>query len=59
MLFDILFISDWKKTGEHRQGLTDLNTAQENKGKIDYDYQVGQKVLVQNDGILLKHNPHI
>ncbi len=26
MLFDIPFIADWKKIGEHRQRLTDLNT---------------------------------
>jgi hypothetical protein len=54
MLFDILFIADWKKIGEHRQRLTDLNTAHENKGRIDYDYKVGQKILVQNEGILRK-----
>ncbi len=52
MLFDILFIADWKKIGEHRQQLADLNTAHENKGRIDYDYKVGQKVLVWNDGVL-------
>jgi hypothetical protein len=45
MLFDILFIAGWKKIGEHRQRLTDLNTAHENKGRIDYDYKVGQKIL--------------
>jgi hypothetical protein len=33
--------------GEQRQQLTDLNTAQLNEGRIDYDYQVGQKVLVR------------
>ncbi len=49
MLFDIPFIADWKKIGEHWQQQTDLNTAQENEGKIDYDYQVGQKVLVRNN----------
>ena len=54
MLFDILFIADWKKIGEHRQRLTDLNTACENKGRIDYDYKVGQKILVRNKGILRK-----
>ncbi len=54
MLFDIPFIADWKKIGEHRQLLTDRNTARENEGWIDYDYQVGQKVLVRNDGILCK-----
>jgi hypothetical protein len=51
MLFNILLIADWKKIGEHRQWLTDLNTACENKGRIDYDYKVGQKALVRNDGI--------
>jgi hypothetical protein len=29
MLFDILFIADWKKIGEHRQLLTDCNTSHE------------------------------
>jgi hypothetical protein len=54
MLFDIPFITDWKKNGEHRQKLTDLNTVRENEGRIDYDYKVGQKILVRNKGILRK-----
>ncbi len=54
MLFDIPFIADWKKIGEHRQRLSDLNTAREKEGRIDYDYIVGQKILVQNKGILCK-----
>ncbi len=54
MLLDILFIADWKKIGEHRQLLTDRNTTHENEGRIDYDYQVGHKVLVRNNGILRK-----
>jgi hypothetical protein len=57
MLFDILFIADWKKIGEHWQELTDLNTARENKGRIDYDYKVGQILLVQSEGILRKSQP--
>jgi hypothetical protein len=52
MLFDILFIADWQKTREHRQQLIDLNNAHENKGRIDYDYKVGQKVLLRKEGIL-------
>jgi hypothetical protein len=52
MLFDIPFIADWQKIGEHRHQLTDLNNARENKGRIDYDYKVGQKVLVRKEGIL-------
>ncbi len=54
MLFDIPFIADWHKIGEHRQRLTDLNNAHENKGRIDYDYKVGQKVLILKEGILCK-----
>jgi hypothetical protein len=46
MLFDIPFIADWQKIGKHRQRLTDLNNACENEGRIDYDYKVGQKVLL-------------
>jgi hypothetical protein len=54
MLFDIPFIADWQKIGEHRQQLTDCNNAHENEGRIDYDYKVGQKVLLRKEGIL--HN---
>ncbi len=54
MLFDIPLIADWKKIGEGRQPLTDRDTARENKGRIDYDDKVCQKLLVWNDGILCK-----
>ncbi len=54
MLFDIPFIADWQKIGEYRQRLTDRSNARENKGRIDYDYKVGQKVLLRKEGIL--HN---
>jgi hypothetical protein len=52
MLFEILFIADWQKIGEHRQQLTNLNNACKNIGRIDYDYKVGQKVLLRKEGIL-------
>jgi hypothetical protein len=54
MLFDISFRADWKKTGEHRQKPTDLNTTHGNEGRVDYDYKVAQKILAQNEGILRK-----
>jgi hypothetical protein len=47
-----LFIADWQKIGQHWQRLTDLNNARENECRIDYDYKVGQKVLLQKEGIL-------
>jgi hypothetical protein len=51
MLFDIPFIADWQKIGEHRQQLTDLNNTHK-QGRIDCDYKVGQKVLLSKEGIL-------
>ncbi len=52
MLFNILFIADWQKIGERRRRLTDLNNAREKEGRIDYDFKVGQKVLLRKEGIL-------
>ena len=54
MLFDIPFKADWNKIGDHRQRQTDLSTAHENKQRVDYDYKIGDKVLVIQDGILRK-----
>jgi hypothetical protein len=54
MLFDIPFMADWCKIGEQRQSLTDRGNQRENAKQIDYDYKVGDKVLVINEGILSK-----
>ncbi len=54
LLFDILFVADWAKIGDHRQSLTDCSTARENSCLIDHDYKVGDKVLIAKDGILRK-----
>jgi hypothetical protein len=48
MLFDIPFVADWCKIGEQRQSLTDRGNQQENAKQINYDYKVGDKVLVIN-----------
>ena len=58
MLFNIPYIADWNKIGDHRQRQTDLNTNQENKSRVDYDYKVGGKVLIRKDGILRKSESH-
>jgi hypothetical protein len=54
MPFDIPFVVDWHKIGEQRQSLTDCGNQGENAKCIDYDYKVGDKVLVINEGILRK-----
>jgi hypothetical protein len=43
MLFDIPFVADWYKIGEHRQSLTDRNNERENKRRIDYDYKISDQ----------------
>ncbi len=45
MLFDVPFIADWKKIGEHRQLLTDRNTARENEGWIIMITKLDRKYL--------------
>ncbi len=54
MLLDIPFMADWHKIGERRQSLTDRGNQHENAKCIDYDYKVGDKVLLINEGILRK-----
>jgi hypothetical protein len=54
MLFNIPFIADWNKIGNYRQCQTDLNTAHINSKQVDYDYKVGDKVLLTEEGILRK-----
>ncbi len=54
MLFNILFVAYWQKIGEQRQSLTNRGNQWENAKQIDYDYKVGDKVLVINEGILCK-----
>ncbi|KAL3801987.1 LOW QUALITY PROTEIN: hypothetical protein HJC23_010331, partial [Cyclotella cryptica] len=54
MLFDVPFLADWTKIGEHRQHQTDLNTKRENCSRHDWDYKVGDQILLRKDGILLK-----
>jgi hypothetical protein len=54
MLFIIPFVADWHKIGEQRQSLTNLGNQRENAKHIDYDYKVGDKVLLINEGILYK-----
>ena len=54
MLFDVPFLADGNKIGEYRPIQTDRNTARENKTRIDWDYQLSNKVLLRKDDILRK-----
>jgi len=54
MLFDIPFVADWHKIGDYRQRQTDRRTIREINKCVDYNYKVGDKVLIRKDGILHK-----
>jgi hypothetical protein len=54
MLFDVPFVADWHKIGEQRQSLTNRGNQCKKAKCIDYDYKVGDKVLLINEGILHK-----
>jgi hypothetical protein len=54
MLFDIPFIAYWNKIGDYRQHQTNLNTAHKNSKQVDYDYKIGDKVLLTQQVILCK-----
>ncbi len=54
MLFNIPFIANWSKIGDYRQCQTDINMARKNSKQVNYDYKVGNKVLLTEEGILRK-----
>ena len=58
MLFDIPYVADWNKIGDFRQHQTDQNTASRKKAWVNYNYKVGEKVLILKDGILRKSESH-
>ena len=48
-------MAHWSKIGDYRQRQINLNNLR--KERIDYDYNVGDKILVRNEGILRKTQP--
>ena len=54
MLFEIPFKANWNKIGDHRKHQTDRITRHENKTRVEWDHKIGDKVLVQKDGIVRK-----
>jgi hypothetical protein len=54
MLFDIPFVADWKQIGDYGKNQTDHSNKRENNKRVDYDYKVGDKILIRKDTILCK-----
>jgi len=57
MLFDIPFVAAWKQIGEYRLHQTNRSNKRENSSRVDYDYKVGDTILIRKDGILCKQSP--
>jgi hypothetical protein len=54
MLFDIPFIANWDKIGDYKQHQTNLIMACKNSKWVDYDYKIGDKVLLTQEDIFRK-----
>ena len=57
MLFNIPFIADWKQIGEYKLHQTGCSNKFENSSRVNYDYKVGDKILIRKDDILRKQSP--
>ena len=57
MLFDIPFVADWKQIGYYRQHQTDHSNKRENNKRDDYNYKVGDKILIQKAVYSAKQSP--
>ncbi len=53
-MFDLPYLDDWTAIGKHRQLLVDKINEHENKRCYDFDYQVGHKVMLEQDGEKLR-----
>ena len=54
LLFDIPYLADWNKIGQHRQILVDKANNHENKKQIYFEYAIVNKILIAKDGLLCK-----
>jgi len=57
MLHDVSHVADWELIRLRKQKIIDNSTARENAKRIRHDYAVGDKVLINEDGIARKLHP--
>ena len=54
MMFNIQTLVNWKEMSLRKQKLVDKANLRENKHRVDFDFQVGNKVYIKKDGIIRK-----
>ena len=57
MILDIPYVADWNKITQKKQDLINKSNARENKTCFNYDYVIGDKVLIMYAGIRQKLTP--
>ncbi len=54
MMIDLPYITDWKSIGQCRQESVNQDNQCKNAGSVDFNYAIGQKVLLGQEEILCK-----
>ena len=54
IIHDIEFKANWNWIQKRKQEIIDKSNKKENKSQIPYEYKVGDQVLLEAPGILLK-----
>ena len=57
MIYDLSFKPDWDRLIQQRRTARLKNNARENRGRIDYQYQVGDQVMINHDELQRKLLP--
>ena len=59
MIYPLAYVAEWDVIEKNKQRLIDKNNSRENATRVDYDYHVGDKILVINTDIQRKlDNPN-
>jgi hypothetical protein len=54
MLLPIQLKTDWARIRQRKQNLIDINNRKENSKRIEHEYRVGEKVLLEKQGLISK-----
>ena len=54
MVLPISYVAEWEQICKNKQKIIDKNNHRENSTRVDYDYVVGQLVILRNTDIQCK-----
>ena len=54
MLFPIQLKTDWARIRQRKQDTINVNNCNENAKRIEHEYRVGEKVLLEKPGLISK-----